>query len=175
MATKKQQHHTIWGNIDIKYEDWVDGYKEEMADRGEEVPEEPDESEVLEWARELNDHYLDDERDNLNRYAGDILVIGNIGTWRGRVNGFKIMRKKKLSDILYSNCDYCEWYSDGKNIRATMIHHDGTDYLKYRLIKPGVNVDHLEDRLEDGKGMTDNMISKYTKSLHPYVAKIYGW
>ena len=172
---KECKKHVIWGNIDIKYEDWVDGYKEEMADRGEDVPEEPDEYEVLEWARELNDHYLDDERANLNQYVGDILVIGDIGTWMGRVTGFNIMRKKKLSDILYSGCDYCEWYSDGKNIRAKMIHHDGTDYLKYRLIKPGVNVDHLEDRLEDGKGMTDNMIQKYTKSLHPYVAKVYGW
>lgn len=171
MATKKRQYHTIWGNIDIKYEDWVDGYKEEL----EFPPEHPDEDDVLEWARELNDHYLDDERANLNQYVGDILVIGDIGTWMGRVTGFKIMRKKKLSDILYSDCNYCEWYSDGKNICATMLHHDGTNYLTYRLIKPGVNVDHLEDRLEDGKGMTDNMIKKYTKSLHPYVAKVYGW
>lgn len=163
--------HVIWSNIDIKYEDWVDDYKEEL----EFPPEHPDEDDVLEWAREINNHYLDDERANLDQYVGDILVIGDIGTWMGRVTGFNIMRKKKLSDILYSGCDYCEWYSDGKNIRATMIHHDGTDYLKYRLIKPGVNVDHLEDRLEDGKGMTDNMIQKYTKSLHPYVAKIYGW
>lgn len=172
---RKCKEHIIWSNIDIKYEDWVDDYKEEMADRGKDVPEEPDEYDVLEWARELNDLCLDDERANLNKYAGDILVIGDIGTWMGRVTGFNIMRKKKLNDILYSDCDYCKWYSDGKNIRATMIHHDGTNYLTYRLIKPGVNVDHLEDRLEDGKGMTDNMIKKYTKSLHPYIAKVYGW
>jgi hypothetical protein len=125
---------------------------------------------------ETNKEYLDDERMNLNKVVdGRILVIGDIGRWNGRAQGYKIVNSGKIADILYSECDYVEWYGDGYNIRSTGIHHDGRNYAEYRVIREDRNIENLLDDIYAGKEISRAKLNYYTRSLYPYVAKVYGW
>lgn len=168
--------HIIWSNMNLDIEDWRDGYKEylEMNDRDDEDPD--DEDAIYQWMNETNDMYLDDERANLNNVVdGRILVIGDIGRWNGRVSGYKIIGSGNIGDILYSECDYAEWYSDGHNIRSVVIHHDGRNYAEYRVIREDRNIENLLNDIYDGKEISRAKLNYYTRSLHPYVARVYGW
>lgn len=87
-----------------------------------------------EWADEVYG-YLDDERHNLNKHIdGVIMVFADLGLWYGRRQGYQILGSN-IADILHSQCDEAEWYGDGYNIRGRMIHHDGTNYVLYRIAK----------------------------------------
>ncbi len=78
---------------------------------------------------------LDDERCNLNKQVdGVIIVFGDLGLWHGRRQGYQILGSN-IADILKSSCEYAEWYGDGYNIRSRMTHHDGTNYVLYRVPK----------------------------------------
>jgi hypothetical protein len=168
--------HTIWGNINLDIEDWRDGYKEylEMNDIDDEDPD--DEDAIYQWMNETNDMYLDDERCNLNRKVnGRILIIGDIGRWNGRVSGYKIIDSRNIRDILYTDCDYVEWYGDGHNIRCTAHHHDGTNCYLYRVIREDRNIDNLLDAIYNGEEITSSKLNYYTKSLYKDVANVYGW
>lgn len=119
--------------------------------------------------------YLDDERMNLDIPTdGRILVVASLGLWTGRHQGFKIL-DGNIANILYDDADYVEWYSDGYNIKATAIHHDGTNYYEYREIREDRNIDNLLHAIAKGEKITRQKLNYYTKSLHPYVAEVYGW
>lgn len=166
--------HTIWSNINLNIEDWRSGFEETREEDG--IEKEYDDEELYDWMERLNDDYLDDERINLNiEVDGKILIIADLGLWDGRHSAYKIMESKNIKDILYSKCDLAEWYSDGKDIRFKGIHHDGTNHYLYRVIRNDVDVDEFLDELYDGERISDEEIEKYTKSLHPYIAKVYGW
>ena len=124
---------------------------------------------------ELCSMHLEDERYNLNSNAdGRILVIADLGLWNGRKQGYKILGSK-ISDILYDDADYIEWYGDGHNIKAIATHHDGTNYYEYRIIREDRNINNLLDAIYNGEEITRNKLNYYTKSLYRDVAKIYGW
>lgn len=124
---------------------------------------------------DLLDVYLDDERTNLNVLAdGRILVIADLGLWNGRRQGYKILGRR-VSDILFDDADYIEWYGDGHNIKATALHHDGTNYYEYRVIREDRNIDNLLDAIYNGEEITRKKLNYYSKSLYKDVAKVYGW
>lgn len=166
--------HTIWSNINLNIEDWRIGFEETREEDG--IEEKYDDEELYEWMETLNADYLDDERANLNiEVDGEILIIADLGLWDGRHSAYKIMESKNIKDILYSKCDLAEWYSDGKDIRFKGIHHDGTNYYLYRVTRNDIDVDEFLDKLYNQESISNEEIEKYTKSLHPYVAKVYGW
>ena len=161
--------YIIWSNLNVNLEDWQDFLEEEY-------PNVKDEYEQYNIVSELNDEYLDDERMNLNKVVdGRILVVGDIGRWDGRVSGYKIIDSGNIKDILYSECDYVEWYGDGYNIRSVGIHHDGSNYAEYRVIREDRNIENLLNDIYYGKEISRAKLNYYTKSLYPYVAKVYGW
>lgn len=124
---------------------------------------------------ELLDIYLEDERTNLDIVAdGRILIIADLGLWHGRRQGYKILGRR-VSDILYDEADYVEWYGDGHNIKATAIHHDGANYYEYRVIREDRNIQKLLNAIYNGEKITRKKLNYYTKSLYRYVAKVYGW
>ena len=167
--------HIIWSNMNLDIEDWREDYKESCENNDMEY-DPNDEYAIYEWMMETNNEYLDDERMNLNKVVdGRILVIGNLGLWNGRVQGYKIIGSGKISDILYSECDYAEWYGDGYNIRSVGVHHDGRNYAEYRVIREDRNIKNLLDDIYDGKEISRAKLNYYTKSLYPAVAKVYGW
>ena len=99
----------IWSDIHLDLDDW-------RAFLTENYPElSNDENKLYEKMHELNAEYLDDERRNLDiQFSQPILVIGDIGRWNGRVQGYKMVNSGNIRDCLYSDTDMTEWYVDKK-------------------------------------------------------------
>ena len=100
-----EDKHIIWSNYDLDYEDW-------RGDLETEYPE-LSEDERISLMYEINGHYLDDERMNLNvQLSQPILVVGDLGLWNGRRMGYKEIPSGNIRDCLYSDTDYSTWYVD---------------------------------------------------------------
>ena len=167
--------HIIWSNIDLDPNDWVEGYAEFLDING--IEGDPyDDYALYRYMEDTNNEYLDDERMNLNKKVdGRILAIADLGFWDGRRQGYKILGNT-IADILYEeDADYIEWYSDGYNIKATESHHDGCNLYLYRVIRENRNIDNLLDAIYNGEEISRKKLNYYTKSLEPYVRKVYGW
>lgn len=166
--------HVIWSNRDINPEDWKESYKESCEENtwwGD--PE--DDGNLWDYIDETLAQYLDDERTNLNIPTdGRILVIADLGLWDGRRQGYQIFGRN-VNEIFSHHYDYTEWYSDGYNIKAIDVHHDGTNYYEFREIREGRNIQNLLDAIYNGEKISRKMLNYYTRSLHSRVAKVYGW
>ena len=163
-------NRTIWSS-DCKIEDWNDFFDECYPDR--------DEDDRIRLMYELNADYLDDERANLSfELPEEIIVIADLGLWYGRRSGYKLLKSRKISDCLYSDCDYNEWFVDQyKNLRCRAAHHDGTNYYLYRMWKPGLSDEQKENflfKIYEGKATAKDM-TRYTKRIGDYIGRIYGW
>lgn len=172
--------HIIWSNMNLNLDDWRGGVIEHAEING--LPVRPDDENWLtEGMYSLNDSYFEDELINLNvQLPESIIAIADLGFWNGRATGYKNLGSN-LNDCLrveMRGCDYREYFVDGYgNFRMTAVHHDGTHYLHFRMWKPGLSErqkDILRDAVFEGKA-SSQMISRYTKPLGPYVAKVYGW
>lgn len=131
--------------------------------------------EINEWQ---NMSYDDEYRYNLNKELdGKIIAIANIGLWNGRRSGYKLMGYN-LNNILDSfSCDYIKVYADRYNIHSEASHHDGTHYVTFRMIKPNLSDEQVENFLNKvyNGTHTSKDITRYTKSLVGEVNKVYGW
>lgn len=163
----------VWSNLDLNIEDWRDGLLEEDPTLSE--------NELYDRMVETNNEYFEDERYNLaQKLGGEIIAIGDIGRWNGRVTGYQEIRSSDLKNCLSfnSDCDYGEWYVDREGeFRSTQVHHDGTNYICYRMFKPDAtdeDKDELKSLIYEGKA-TQEDIDKYTEKLGHYVADVYGW
>ena len=164
----------IWSNMNINPDDWKEGYKEIAEENGWDENTD-DENNLWNYIYEELDHYIDDERMNLDVTTdGRILVVTDIGLWYGRRQGYRIL-DGNVKNILSADVDYVEWYSDGYNIKATAAHHDGTNYYEYRVIREDRNIQNLLDAIYNGEEITRKKLNYYTRSLEPYVRRVYGW
>ena len=164
----------IWSNMNINPDDWKEGYKEIAEENGWEEDTD-DENNLWNYIYEELDHYIDDERMNLDVTTdGRILVVEDLGLWYGRRQGYRIL-DGNVKNILSADVDYVEWYSDGYNIKATAAHHDGTNYYEYRVIREDRNIQNLLDAIYNGEEITRKKLNYYTRSLEPYVRRVYGW
>lgn len=166
--------HVIWSNINLDLKDWEDLFDYYWQEDGRILTED----EKYEAMYETNDEYLEDERMNMDKdVEEDIIAIGSLGLWHGRVMGYKEIGNN-LKDCLSTDCDYVEWYVDGrKNFRMTGHHHDGTNYVLYRMWKEGLSTeqkDNFLDKIWRGKA-TMKDVSRYTRRLGDVIGKIYGW
>lgn len=164
-----KNEHIIWQNMDLDIEDYLDFLSEEY-------PEVTDENEQMDLITELNNLYLDDERENLDIQLGNpIIVIADLGLWNGRKSGYRIIKSGNIKDILSDqNCDYVKWYCDRYNCKFAGHHHDGTNCYIYREVKDMDKIDILTEKLYNGTA-TQADITRYTKSIRPHIARVYGW
>ena len=178
LKNMKEKRYTVWQNIDNSIVDWKYDYQEAHELSDEEMKE-VSENEIYNWMYEMLYEYLDDERANLNIIVPNgILVIANLGLWDGRRHGYKEIVSGKISDCLYDNdCDYCDWYCDRYDLRFTGYHHDGTNHYIYRTWADNISEEQKGNYLEKlYKGIdTHADMLKYTRSIRPYIAKVYGW
>jgi hypothetical protein len=166
---------TIWSNRDIDFDAWKADLIEYQKENEYDDPEDVTDSDVYSFIEESLSNQFDDEKYNLDVVTdGRILVIADLGLWHGRKQGYKILNDN-VNNIFGTGEDYTEWYSDGHNIKATASHHDGTNYYEYRVIREDRNINNLLDAIYNGEEITRKKLNYYTKSLHPYVAKVYGW
>ena len=144
----------------------------------ENYPELP-EDKLYEKMHELNAEYLDDERQNLDiQFSQPILVIGDLGFWNGRAQGYKMVNSGNIRDCLYSDTDMTEWYVDKNgDLRADAIHHDGTNHYLYRVFKRGVTdaqIENLQDKIYCRRA-TRTDITRVTQRLGDSIAAVYGF
>lgn len=164
----------IW---DGQIYDFTELAKELKEDYEEDYPDKSDEW-WEDFAREYNDNCLDDERRNLDiELDGKIVVIADpFGLWNGNVKGIKVLNTSNIKDIFCSFCNgEMKFYSDGYNIVADEIHHDGTNHYIYREVRDGVDIDNLIYKYKNGEEVTNKMINYYTKSIVKPVSDVYGW
>lgn len=135
------------------------------------------------WDDELDDpdmlgEYLEYERANLNvKLGAPIIVIADLGLWNGRRKGYKIINSGNIKDCLYDDCDYITWYCDRYNFRAVACHHDGINRYLYRELRESLTFAQRENFLYKlvHNEANERMIRRYTKSIRPEIAKVYGW
>ena len=119
----------IWSSdalLDETAREYYQNFKrEELDDDAYKVSDE-------EWSDEVYNE-LGDERQNLNKDVnGVIIAFGDLGLWNGRKQGYQILGDN-IAGILQSTQYDAEWYGDGYDIRGRMSHHDGTNYVLYRV------------------------------------------
>ena len=134
-----------------------------------------DSYEVFERLQEDIAMSYDDEKINLNKtLPNDIIAIGTVGRWNGTFNGGKVLGNN-LNEILYAgDCDdICVTY-DRYNVHSILAHHDGRHNMTYRMLKDGVDGDEVLEKLIYGGGLTKQEITRYTKSLVPFIKLCYG-
>ena len=182
MAKKEKTNRIIWSNWDLDLED--EWFKDFLKDN-----ELEDLSEDERWNCLYEESFfaLECERDNFKEidktlpfmsndyyYGYRILAVAYLGLWDGRRTGYKFF--DSLEDILSSDCDYCEWYCDGYQLRFKGAHHDGRNYYTYFLFKEGSKgAQKFLDDLYYGNPISKARWHKYTRSLRPYIKEYYGW
>ena len=163
--------HLIWSNYHIDYEDW----KEDME---HEFPDLSDDERYYKML-EINEGYLDDERDNLNiQLSQPILVVANLGLWYGRRSGYREIESGNIRDCLTLRHDFTTWYVDRLgDLRCDDIHHDGTNHYLYRAFRDGVGEqqrDRLKERIYSGIATRSDIV-RLTRRLGDDIGKVYGW
>ena len=162
----------IWSNLNINIDEWQDYIKEIENEQGEKL----DEYEKMQKIANLLDEYFQDELVNLNiKTDNKIIAIANLGLWNGRKKGYKILDNNVNSILNSFGCDHIEIYADKYNIKFKGIHHDGRNYIEFREIREGVNIDNLLNDIYSSKEISRQKLNYYTKSIRHYVADVYGW
>lgn len=160
----------IWSSdalLDETAREYYQNFKrEELDDDAYKVSDE-------EWLDEVYNE-LGDERQNLNKDVnGVIIAFGDLGLWNGRKQGYQILGDN-IAGILQSTQYDAEWYGDGYDIRGRMSHHDGTNYVLYRVAENRDDAEQIAAKIYNYE-IDENGFRQVTRSLHPYVAAVYGW
>lgn len=156
----------------------IDDWKDDFNDWCEINELDKDKEDIYDYIHEGIDIWRDDEILNLNiPIEGDVLAIADLGFWDGRKSGYQIVNKQNVNGIfnIGRNYDDVKFYCDQYNVKAELYHHDGVHYVEFREIRNNKNIQRLLDKLYNGENVSRETIRKYTKSLRPKVAKVYGW
>lgn len=108
---------------------------------------------------------------------GDIVAIAGLDLWNGRRSGYKMM-SNKLSNIFQAYGDYhrVEWRIDGRgNVRGSLAHHDGTNYIEYRMLRPDLSETQIDNFLDAVYNDEPCDLGRYTVRLGDYFGDIMGY
>lgn len=144
---KNTNKHTIWTNrLDLEE------YRNSMPP--EEIAGLTDE-ELTSRMCEENELWLSDEKENLSKiqYNEPLLIISDLGLWRGRFPGYKDVDSGKLTDCFSCTCgEFVEWYVD-----------------MYGNLR-----EKLHDAILSGHA-TPTLYGRYTNAVGKDIANVYGW
>lgn len=135
--------------------------------------ENPTDDEIYDEISECNAIALKDERFEFacrsKNVEGEIIAIADAGRWNGRKTGIRLL--DSLEDILdfMIRYDSFELYIDRYDLKGIGHHHDGTDYLTFREIKPKFDYEYVEEMFFNINGTEDDRIQRYyTRSIRKY-------
>lgn len=153
---------------------WSDALYSTDEDCARRVNEDPEqflgmsEDEVRQMSFEAGQEDLDLLKgEMLNAYGASVVVIGTIGRWNGTMQCWKFCTDIRDAFGALTG-DQCTVYLKDGEIRMENVHHDGTDSFMVRRIKPGVDLDDLEDRCTD-------CVMDATESLASAMCSYFGW
>lgn len=164
---------TIWVSEADTSNAAIDEYREFLED-GEQFSR----AEIIEMIEDDNQEYFYDAEANLNiPTEGKILCIADLGLWYGRRQGYRILDRQNVNAIFGVTCgDYVDFYGDCYNVHCDDAHHDGTNHYLFRELRyREEECQSLLDAIYNGKEISSSMLNRYTRSILPYVADVYGW
>lgn len=136
------------------------------------------EQELNEFIQQDYSNWYSCEFDNLDKeLQGRVIAIANLGLWNGRRKSYKIMNSNLNSVLDACGGDYLKVYTDRYDVKSEAVHHDGVNYITYRMLKSNlteVQIENFLNKLASGD-FTKKDISRYTTSLKSQINKIYGW
>lgn len=151
--------------------------KDTLAEELNKERENIDNNDVWEYIYNDIEYSYDEGLRDLNvDTEGEIIAIASMGLWNGRCSGYAILDKNNLKEILYcGNEDYNHLYYDGFNVYKKASHHDGTNHIMFREVRPDVDIEKLCDKIYNNEPTSKATLNRYTRSLRRYVKQIYGW
>lgn len=169
--------YSIWNEEVCPTDAEIAQYRNDCQDIYPEIVDASNE-EVSRMMEEDNYNLLGDERMNLDKtLSGKVIVIARLGLWNGHPSAYKILSDNLncvLDHQVEGSASMLSVYGDGKDIRADESHHDGVNHYLFRMLK-GDDYEELTDAIYNGQEVTQELLDKYTESLFPEVAKVYGW
>ena len=165
----KMKKQYIYTDDDI----YNDEYREEAEESMKEINGDDFEFTDVSWAEYVQEQ-IGDEQSNLDcEVDGVVMAFASLGLWNGCHTGSRILTEN-VNSIFQVNEDHNEWYGDGYNIKGRFAHHDGTNNVLFRVVKDRETAERFAEQIYLGK-MDEAKFRKRTRSLYPYVARIYGW
>ena len=172
---------TIW-NTESYYEqdsNVQEQYKQDIMEMYDIEAEELTEEKLARYWYDDIDFNLDCERTNLNkRIDGCIIALAHRSSHYGAICGNGREATKivgyNIADILETSADDADFWAEDYNIESRLSDHDGSWYVTYRVCKSYDEAERLQELAYTGK-IDNATIMERTKSLYPYIAKIYGW
>lgn len=172
---------TIWSSESyyMQDSDVQEQYKKDIMEQYERDEDELTDEVLAQYWYEDNDYNYDCERTNLNEHIdGVIIALGHRWSHYGAIcgngrEGTKIVGHN-IADILLSNGDDADFWAEDYNINGRTADHDGSWSIVYRVCKDMDEAERLQELAYLGKIDNDTIMAR-TKSLYPYIAKIYGW
>lgn len=151
--------------------------KDTLAEELNKERENIDNNDVWEYIYNDIEYSYDEGLRDLNvDTEGEIIAIASMGLWNGRCSGYAILDKNNLKEILYcGNKDFNHLYYDGFNVYKKAIHHDDTNHIMFREVRPDVDIEKLCDKIYNNEPISKATLNRYTRSLRRYVKQIYGW
>ena len=172
---KKKHDHILflsYGLVNDK--DFEEGYKDFL-----EMNELTEEDCCLDtYIRDEVDNWYDCEEINLDKsIEGRVIAIADLGFWDRRADGYKILENNVSACLWWcGDCDDIEIYADQYDIRSVQYHHDNHHKILYRELRKMSEKTEQKflDKIYSGT-VTRKDITRYTKSILPYVKEVYGW
>lgn len=162
--------NVIWSNVDIDLKNWEEVFAE--------FEEENHCVLSLRDKIDLVDAYLtmfkEDEQMKLNIELSTDLIDIHDDPYGYSVS---MINSRNIKDIFTTASGSAEWYSDGQNINCSEILEGGIYKHNYRAIRPGYNATDVISKLFAAETTDDfdSVIYRYTRSIYPAVASVYGW
>lgn len=169
----KEERKIIFTDYETSMKDYSDLFCDIEEETGKELSD-PEKWDI--FCDEL-ETWLDAEKMNLDIPTSDrIIALADLGLWHGRVQGYRLL-ESNVSSVFNISEDYNTYFCDKYNLRSYHVHHDGTNWIIYRVFKENLSDIQKENFLEKvytGKA-TKKDITRYTRSLLPVVSAVYGW
>ena len=107
--------------------------------------------------------------------AYGFLLVGDVGTWRGSVEGGCYINEFDDLYKFWSDCDYIKVYDEGGHLYIKASHHDGNNYAELKELTSAGSEYAGEHRWDSDKEIhTKLWNSTYYTRLPHYAHRVWG-
>ena len=141
----------------------------------------PNDEELSMFVEETNSEYLSDVISEVEHYESchgkkSYIIVAKLGLWNGTFDGGKIV--EGLANVI-RECfeDYNRLYVDGRRLRISASHHDGTNTFEVKeLTDKGVDYASRHDYDTEPRELHAKLFSSsnYSREVKLF-ADLYGW